>query len=69
MAFRGLQAETEKQASVHKSVAHELNALVADPFAEWAKGHRVCPIAIIDQMYPLLQLYTGQIELSSEYFD
>ncbi|VDC00964.1 unnamed protein product [Peniophora sp. CBMAI 1063] len=40
MAFRGLQAETEKQAGVHKNIAHELDTLVADPFAEWAKGHR-----------------------------
>ncbi|KZV71565.1 hypothetical protein PENSPDRAFT_734057 [Peniophora sp. CONT] len=40
MAFRGLQAETDKQAGVHKNIAQELNALVADPFVEWAKGHR-----------------------------
>ena len=47
MAFRVLQAETEKQAGVHKTIAHELDALVADPFAEWAKGHRVCPAIAI----------------------
>ncbi|KAI0027804.1 hypothetical protein K488DRAFT_80972 [Vararia minispora EC-137] len=39
-AFRGLQAETAKQAEVHRNIAHELDTLVAQPFAEWAKGHK-----------------------------
>jgi hypothetical protein len=42
MAFRGIQAETAEQGSVHKSIARELQHLVADPFEEWAKGYHVC---------------------------
>ena len=41
MAFRGIQAETTEQGSVHKSIARELQHLVADPFEEWAKGYHV----------------------------
>ena len=41
MAFRGIQAETAEQGSVHKSIARELQQLVADPFEEWAKGYHV----------------------------
>jgi hypothetical protein len=41
MAFRGIQAETVEQGSVHKSIARELQHLVADPFEEWAKGYHV----------------------------
>ncbi|KAI0322821.1 hypothetical protein OF83DRAFT_1048625 [Amylostereum chailletii] len=40
MAFRGLQSEAAKQGESHRNIAHELHTLVADPFAEWAKGHR-----------------------------
>ncbi|KAI0058993.1 hypothetical protein BV25DRAFT_1890544 [Artomyces pyxidatus] len=40
MAFRGLQAETARQGEAHKAIAHELHTLVADPFQEWARGHR-----------------------------
>lgn len=41
MAFRGLQAESAAQGHAHKSIAKELNTLVADPFEEWARGYRV----------------------------
>jgi len=41
MAFRGIQAETIEQGSVHKSIARELQHLVADPFEEWANGYHV----------------------------
>ncbi|KAI0051035.1 hypothetical protein FA95DRAFT_1555078 [Auriscalpium vulgare] len=40
MAFRGLQAETAAQGEAHKAIAHELHTLVADPFEQWAKGHK-----------------------------
>ncbi|KAG2157826.1 uncharacterized protein EDB93DRAFT_818604 [Suillus bovinus] len=39
MAFRGLQAESEKQGQVHKDISNDLRALVADPFSEWAQGY------------------------------
>ncbi len=42
MAFRGIQAETAQQGDVHKSIARELQHLVADPFEGWAKGYHVC---------------------------
>jgi len=41
MAFRGLQAESAAQGSVHQAVAKELQALVANPFEQWAQGYRV----------------------------
>lgn len=40
MAFRGLQAEASKQGDAHRGIANELRTLVADPFAEWADGHK-----------------------------
>ncbi|KAH8116279.1 hypothetical protein DFH11DRAFT_1828006 [Phellopilus nigrolimitatus] len=40
MAFRGLQAESHAQGEAHRSVAKELKDLVADPFDEWARGHK-----------------------------
>ncbi|KAH9995488.1 hypothetical protein BJV77DRAFT_1059663 [Russula vinacea] len=39
MAIRGIQAETAEQGDVHKSIARELQHLVADPFEGWAKGY------------------------------
>jgi hypothetical protein len=42
MTFRALQSESVKQGEAHKTVAHELATLVADPFGEWASGHAVC---------------------------
>ncbi|KAG6854255.1 hypothetical protein C0991_008948 [Blastosporella zonata] len=39
MAFRGLQAESVAQGQAHRSIAKELDTLVADPFDEWAKGY------------------------------
>ncbi|KAF5383527.1 hypothetical protein D9615_003598 [Tricholomella constricta] len=39
MAFRGLQAESVAQGQAHKSIAKELNTLVADPFEDWAQGY------------------------------
>lgn len=41
MAFRGLQAEAAAQGEAHKNVAKELQTLVAEPFEEWARGHKV----------------------------
>jgi hypothetical protein len=41
MAIRGIQAETAEQGDVHKSIARELQHLVADPFEGWAKGYHV----------------------------
>lgn len=42
MAFRGLQSESIIQGQAHKSIARELQTLVAEPFDEWAQGHKVC---------------------------
>ncbi|KAG5647823.1 hypothetical protein DXG03_007747 [Asterophora parasitica] len=39
MAFRGLQAESVAQGQAHKTIANELNTLVADPFEVWALGY------------------------------
>lgn len=41
MAFRGLQNESAAQGEVHMSVAKELGELVAEPFSQWAAGHKV----------------------------
>ena len=41
MAFRGLQAESAAQGEALMSVAKELRELVAEPFAQWAAGHKV----------------------------
>lgn len=41
MAFRGLQAETAQQGSVHRAIARELHQLVADPFEKWAQDYHV----------------------------
>lgn len=41
MAFRGLQSESAAQGQVHMTVSKELKDLVADPFAQWASGHKV----------------------------
>ena len=41
MAIRGIQAETAQQGAAHKSIAHELQHLVADPFERWAGGYSV----------------------------
>ncbi|KAH7909071.1 hypothetical protein BJ138DRAFT_1156128 [Hygrophoropsis aurantiaca] len=40
MAFRGLQAEAVAQGQAHKDIANDLQALVADPFNEWAQGYK-----------------------------
>ncbi|KAG6813158.1 hypothetical protein H0H92_013565 [Tricholoma furcatifolium] len=39
MAFRGLQAESSAQGQAHRTISKELDALVADPFEQWAKGY------------------------------
>lgn len=41
MTFRALQSESMKQGEAHKTAAHELANLVADPFGEWASGYAV----------------------------
>ena len=51
MAFRGLQAESAAQGEAHRTVAKELKELVADPFAEWAAGHKVGYITPIEVIY------------------
>jgi hypothetical protein len=51
MTFRGLQAEGARQGDVHKNISHELHTLVADPFAQWAEGHRVCSDSF-NSVYP-----------------
>ncbi|KAJ7449578.1 hypothetical protein FB451DRAFT_1102501 [Mycena latifolia] len=40
MAFRGLQAESTAQGQAHKTIAHELETLVADPFDQWAQTYK-----------------------------
>ncbi|TEB11877.1 hypothetical protein FA13DRAFT_1782956, partial [Coprinellus micaceus] len=40
LAFRGLQSETAAQGQIHKTIAHELDTLVADPFDSWAQGYK-----------------------------
>jgi len=42
MAFSGLQAESATQGQAHKTIAHELRTLVAEPFDEWAQDYKVC---------------------------
>ncbi|GLB41896.1 putative protein with domain found in Dishevelled, Egl-10, and Pleckstrin (DEP) [Lyophyllum shimeji] len=39
MAFRGLQAESVAQGQAHRTIAKELDTLVADPFEEWARAY------------------------------
>lgn len=46
MAFRGLQAESAAQGKAHKSIAKELENLVADPFDEWARGYAVSNVHV-----------------------
>jgi hypothetical protein len=41
MAFRGLQEESKAQGRVHIDISKDLQALVADPFNDWAKGYKV----------------------------
>ena len=41
MAFRGLQAESQKQGEAHQALAKELEISVAGPFEHWAHAHRV----------------------------
>lgn len=41
VAFRGLQAESIVQGQAHKTIAQELDNLVASPFDEWAQGYSV----------------------------
>ncbi|KAH6916179.1 RhoGAP and Fes/CIP4 domain-containing protein [Coprinopsis sp. MPI-PUGE-AT-0042] len=40
VAFRGLQAESVAEGQHHKSIATELESLVADPFDAWAQGYK-----------------------------
>lgn len=40
MAFRGLQAESATQGQAHEAIARDLDALVVEPFAEWASQHK-----------------------------
>ncbi|KAJ6621349.1 hypothetical protein B0H10DRAFT_2432380 [Mycena sp. CBHHK59/15] len=40
MAFRGLQAESVTQGQAHKTIANELETLVADPFDQWAQSYK-----------------------------
>lgn len=42
MAFRGLQAESTAHGQAHKTIATELDTLVADPFEQWAHTYKVC---------------------------
>jgi hypothetical protein len=60
IAFRGLQAESVAQGQVHKSIAHELQTLVAEPFHEWSQEHKVCHSHIA---YFLLLSYVRQKRL------
>ncbi|KAG8929178.1 hypothetical protein FRC02_005910 [Tulasnella sp. 418] len=39
MAFRGLQHETAAQASIHSSIANDLQSQVTEPFEVWAHQH------------------------------
>ncbi|KAJ7281780.1 hypothetical protein C8J57DRAFT_82609 [Mycena rebaudengoi] len=40
MAFRGLQAESTAHGQAHKTIATELDTLVADPFEQWAHTYK-----------------------------
>lgn len=51
MAFRGLQTESTTQGQVHQNISKELASLVADPFAEWAKGYKVSTLAVGSQLH------------------
>jgi hypothetical protein len=61
MAFRGLQAEAGKTADAHRTIAHELDTLVADPFADWAAGHRA---RVLASKAALLQQHVRGYELA-----
>jgi hypothetical protein len=58
MAFRGLQAESAAQGQAHKTIAAELDTLVADPFDQWAETYKVC-IASVQLFIPSKTNYTA----------
>ncbi|KAI5124190.1 hypothetical protein M0805_005041 [Coniferiporia weirii] len=66
MAFRGLQAESAAQGEAHRTVAKELKELVADPFAEWAVGHKERILgsrnALIDGWVKTYELAQGETD-------
>ncbi|KAL5513060.1 RGA8 [Sanghuangporus vaninii] len=66
MAFRGLQAESAAQGEAHRTVAKELKELVADPFAEWADGHKEriygSRNAVIDGWIKSYELAEGDVD-------
>lgn len=51
MAFRGLEAESVAQGQVHSNISKELSTLVADPFEDWALGHKVCHQVYLKLIY------------------
>lgn len=51
MAFRGLQAETAEHGQLHEAVSNELHTLVAKPFEDWTKKHKVRPNILFTQFY------------------
>ena len=45
LAFRGLRDESYAQGQLHAEAAKDLQTKIAEPFAEWAKGYRVCALS------------------------
>ncbi|EJD07412.1 uncharacterized protein FOMMEDRAFT_100626 [Fomitiporia mediterranea MF3/22] len=66
MAFRGLQAESAAQGEAHRTVAKELKELVADPFSEWAVGHKDRVYgsrnAVIDGWIKTYEMAQGEVD-------
>ncbi|KAJ1306794.1 hypothetical protein OPQ81_007780 [Rhizoctonia solani] len=58
-AFQGLQTESTAQGNAHKSLAQELDTMVADPFEHWAAGHAE---RIRDSRHVLLDVYIKNYE-------
>ena len=58
-AFQGLQVESAAQGDAHKSLAQELENLVADPFENWAAGHAE---RIRETQHVLLDVYIKTYE-------
>lgn len=52
LAFRGLQGETAAQGQIHRTIAHELESLVADPFDAWSQGYKVCNTMTMSNCFP-----------------
>ncbi|CAK5273950.1 unnamed protein product [Mycena citricolor] len=74
MAFRGLQSQSVAQGQTHRAIATDLDALVADPFAQWAVGYqdrlRQSRASLIDQYLRAYEHAQGEVsKLKHNYLD